>query len=1309
MPELQAAGPSGEGMPAGEEIENFTRDPLFSMGYPEAQAGAHEQGRAQEPSRVMHASCEADACTTPHESEEGQEDAAWITERMLSSEPPLDEETSSSSTPRSHVSRHAELGFLSALGEDAPPEHDTLLIYRAKLNGHACLVLVDSGATANFVSENFVRRCRIRTCPRTQQTEVAMGDGTVYSVDRQLPGADLTVGGYRDRISFMETKLGTSFDVILGKPWLRRINPRIDWESDNLFFEHKGRFHQWHTALQEDTKPAEVDLISVGEAEILLRRSPKPKAKLLMVHASIQEEAGQDTLVESEGDDTLVDDQLRAVVREYADVLPQTLPGGLPPQRNIDHAIEVLPGSAPPSRPAYRMSPDELQELRRHLADLTDKGFIRPSISPYGAPVLFVPKKEPGKFRMCIDYRLLNAQTIKNVYPLPRIDDLLDQLHGSKIWSKIDLAQGYYQVRIKEEDIPKTAFRTRYGLYEFTVLSMGLCNAPATFMRMMNDILGPYLDKFVLCYLDDILIYSRTREEHVEHVRLVLEALRRHKLYAEPRKCEFGKTRIGFLGHVLTPTGIAPEDVKIELIRNWPRPKTVSELRSFLGLANYYRHFVKHFAHIAAPLNDLLAKSSTQDWSTKEQRSFEQLKEALISHPILRPPNHDAPFVLHTDASDVATGAALMQYDEEGREYAVAYESKRLQGPELRYSAHEKEQLAVVRALKHWRHHLKGKRFTLITDSTCMRALPSQPMVTGRQARWCETLAEYDFEIIHRAGTSNVVPDALSRIPGGALSAVFTDFTSVEQIRQEILDAAALDAKYCQIKQLVESGAARDFSLKDGLLVFRQQRVYIPRYESLRTKLLYEAHDAPISGHLGRERTYERLARHFYWPKMRSSVRKYVQSCDTCQRIKASRRRPAGMLQPLPIPPRKFHTYSLDFIVGLPVTHHTKKDAILVIQDYVTKLVTIIPCNGTVTAEQTAKLVHQRIFSRFGVPSALVSDRDSKFTSAFWKAMADHLGTQLKLSTARHPETDGQTERFNQTLEDMIRAYVAHHYRDWDGRLGSLEFAYNDSVHASTGFTPFWLTYGMHPPNPLSLLRETMVVGVTPAADEWIEELMADLQLAHDSLEEAKQRQAAFANRRRGPSLDLLPGSKVLLKIPNIPKGSRPKLGPRYEGPYVVLERTSPVNYKLHLPDGDRRHAVFHESQLREYIDGAELFPYRETVEEGPHGVVESGPLPPTIDRIIGQRSLVDVNGTESEEFLVRWSDGEENDSWLTAAQLQELAPEVWQKHAARMAALEGEDEFAEAQDDGDDDDTEWLDRDNFHVPLLVLYFSDAY
>src|SRR5437868_1229306 len=425
--------------------------------------------------------------------------------------------------------------------------------------------------------------------------------------------------------------------------------------------------------------------------------------------------------------------EAKSLIKEFQDIFPSTLPNNLPPKRTVDHSIELIPGSEPPSRPTYRLSYLEMNELKKQLSELLQKGFIRPSVSPFGAPVLFVHKKE-GTLRLCIDYRALNKITIKNRYPLPRIEELMDRLIGSKYFTKIDLYSGYHQIRIKDEDISKTAFRTRYGHYEFCVLPFGLTNAPATFMTLMNNIFQPYLDKFVIVYLDDILIYSKTKEEHLKHVHIILETLRKHQLYAKLAKCEFIKQRVEYTGHFISEQGITVDSRKIDTIRNWPTPTNISELRSFLGLASYYRKFVKGFSAIASPLTALLHKDQSYKWENLEEKSFNELKNFLTTAPILLLPDPTKQFTVTTDATDFAIGAILSQ-DQGKEQQPVAYESRKLTSAEQNYPIHEKELLAIVYAIKLWRPYLEGQRFIVITDHASLEYIKTQHNILRRQAR----------------------------------------------------------------------------------------------------------------------------------------------------------------------------------------------------------------------------------------------------------------------------------------------------------------------------------------------------------------------------------------------------------------------------------------------------------------------------------------------------------------------------------------------------------------------------------------------
>ncbi|GJZ17275.1 putative reverse transcriptase domain-containing protein [Tanacetum coccineum] len=444
------------------------------------------------------------------------------------------------------------------------------------------------------------------------------------------------------------------------------------------------------------------------------------------------------------------------IVRDFPEVFSDDL-SGISPAQQVEFQIDLIPGVAPVARAPYRLAPSEMKELSDQLQELSDKGFIRPSSSPWGAPVLFVKKKD-GSFRMCIDYQELNKLTVKNRYPLPRIDDLFDQLQGSSVYSKIDLRSGYHQLRVREEDIPKTAFRTRYGHYEFQVMPFGLTNAPAVFMDLMNRVCKPYLDKFVIVFIDDILIYSRNKQEHEEHLKLILELLKKEELYAKFSKCEFWIPKVQFLGHVIDSKGIHVDPAKIESIKDWASPKTPTEIRQFLGLAGYYQRFIEGFSKIAKSMTKLTQKKVKFDWGDKQEAAFQLLKQKLCSAPILALPEGAENFIVYCDASHKGLGAVLMQ-----NEKVIAYASRQLKIHEKNYTTHELELGAVVFTLKIWRHYLYGTKCIVFTDHKSLQHILDQKELNMRQHRWLELLSDYDCKICYHPGKANVVADALSR------------------------------------------------------------------------------------------------------------------------------------------------------------------------------------------------------------------------------------------------------------------------------------------------------------------------------------------------------------------------------------------------------------------------------------------------------------------------------------------------------------------------------------------------------------------
>ena len=886
------------------------------------------------------------------------------------------------------------------------------------------------------------------------------------------------------------------------------------------------------------------------------------------------------------------------------------------------------------------MSAVELATMKEYVKGYLANGFIRPSQSPAAAPVMFV-KRPDGKLRLVVDYRGLNAVTVKNRFPLPLIPEMLDRLHMAKVFTKIDLRNAYHQVRVREGDEWKTAFRCREGHFEYQVCPQGPTNAPAMFQYFMNDILREHLDIICVGILDDVIIFSATPAEHVHHVRTILEVLRQHKLYAKIQKCEFDREEMTFVGFLVSKSGIGMDPAKVAAVLEWPTPKTVKEVQSFLGFANFYRKFILHYSSLTTPLTSLTRKGVKFTWSPAADAAFRQLQQAFTSAPVLQHYQPELPLTIEADASDFALGCILSQTSPAGELHPVCFYSRKFTPAELNYPIYDKELLAVVAAFKQWRVYLEGAAtpVKVYTDHKNLEYFSTARTTSRRHARWAATLAAYTYTIVWRKGAANGKSDALSRradhipprlpslpilSPSPTAPLLHTPYlvgaavmvSPTDPLLPEIAAAQAGDATISAsikfflggpggesnpaLPQGSPSGRSADLHLAfQGGILYHQGRILIPpTAASLILKILQQYHDSPLAGHYGVARTQALVGQYFKWPGLATAVDSYVRSCDACQRNKVVRHAPFGVLNPLPIPTTPWSGVSLDWITDLPPSNY--HDAILVVVDRLTKQAIFIPTTKSMSAPDVATLFLQHVIRAHGLPEILVSDRDPVFTSHFWRRLLQLLGIRANRSSAFHPQTDGQTERMNSVLEQYLRMYCDYQQTDWASLLPLAEFSYNNSKHSATTLTPFFANYGYHP--RMSLLP-TSPDSPTPAADSYVLRLHRAQITLQSELLKARKAMEVSANRRRRPAPNLVPGQKVWLLRRHV-STTRPssKLDVRRLGPFVIIESVGSSAFRLQLPPSMHIHPVFHVSLLEPHV--ANMFPGR---------VVEP-PLPIQVD-----------------------------------------------------------------------------------------------
>lgn len=794
-------------------------------------------------------------------------------------------------------------------------------------------------------------------------------------------------------------------------------------------------------------------------------------------------------------------------------------------------------------------------------------------------------------------------------------------------------------------------------------MPFGMTNSPGTFQYFMNDIFHDMNDLFVVIYLDDILIFSDNLEDHKVHVRKVLERLRKHNLHAKPEKCSFHTTEVEYLGVIITPEGVQMDPSKIKTILDWPTPSTVKQLQSFLGFANFYRRFIDNYSGITKRLNKLTQKDTPWNWDKTCTDVFELLKKAFTGAPILRHFDPALPIILECDASDFAIAGIISQLEPTTNDLRpVAFYARTMIDAELNYDIYDKELLAIVEAFKQWRAYLEGAAFKIqvYSDHNNLQYFTTTKLLSRRQARWSECLANFDFTINYRPGRLGAKPDALTRridvYPKKTFESNRNSFNNRILIDPERLNAVLIlneenylsklrkaphDPYFKDKSRTARTTENQSFALSpDTKLLLREGRIYIPNYKNLRLEALQNHHDHKLRGHPGIRKTTQLITRTYFWPGLKKDVTNYVRTCHTCLRAKVPRHSPYGLLKPLPISERPWSSISLDHIVELPPSEGF--DAILVVVCRLTKQAIVAPCHTTDTAKDFARIFIQHVFSKHGLPADIVSDRGSLFVSKFWTSLCKALDIRSNLSTAYHPETDGQTERVNQTLEQYLRMFVNYQQDDWTPQLPIAEFTYNNTPHSTTGVSPFFANKGYHP-------RLTISLDDIPAHEA--HEVARDLKSLHSYLRNeiavANEAYQKFANTHRADTPDWPEGTLVWLDCRNI-KTKRPmkKLDHRRLGPFKILKRVSTHAYRLELPTSlANLHNVFHVRLLERHAE--EHFPERQP------------PPPPTIE-IEGEQHYEVATILDSRihrrklMYLVRWEGyGPEHDTWEPSENLE--------------------------------------------------------